>query len=362
MVAKVEYSNLLARIFLRRLFDRQFVIPEPSPALLTGFLEWYEEHVMKVDVSRIKVDRPIIMLALPRAGASILQNIICTHDKVSYLTNTMHMFRSCLCAAEHFRRRLNLNAKGERYLHDSVVVDVNTPADGIAFWGQWLKSDPYSLDFVEQSIDEFSAEEIESMKGMIRKIIFCFGADACRFFCKNPALLPQVRLLKDLFPEAKFIHVLRDPRMACNSLLKLHRLDNQQLEKIRASGRRPIPGDQPLIPYPRLPGLAEDVACYGAEDIRTTAHLWNAAVQFVNERKAELPAFHEVRYEDILADPEKEVFRIFEFCELDVPEESNRAFWSKIGEFGTIRHKNAYGNFDMVESICGDSMRKYGYL
>jgi len=359
---KVEYSNLLARILLDHPFDRQFVIPEPPRRLFRAFLRWYEAHVMKVDVSEIKIDRPIVMLALPRAGASILQNIICTHPEVSYLTNTMHKCRDCFCAAEHVRRKLNLNAKGERYLGDSVIVDVNSPADGIAFWGDLLKSDPFLLDYVEHSAEDFASEEIEEVKEKIRKIIFCFGSQARRFFCKNPFLLPQIRFLKDLFPDAKFVHVVRDPRMACNSLLKLYRLDNQQLAKIRSAGRNPIPGNKPLVPYPRLPGLAENVAKYGAEDVRTTAHLWNDAVSFVNQRKAELPAFHEVRYEDILADPQKEVFRIFDFCELEIPGKDKTAFWDKIGEFGAIRHKNAYGDFEVIESICRDNMRQYGYL
>lgn len=362
MNGKVEYQNLLSRIFLRPWFEHQFVFPEEPSGLLPHFMRWYEARVMKPDLSGIEIDRPIFMIALPRTGGSILQNIICAHPDVSYITNPMHVHRTCFCALEHFQKRLKINARGERYLGDSVVVDIETPSDGIAFWFQWLREDPHSLEYVARTVEDFSLEEIENIKQTIRKMIYCFEERSGRFFCKNPMLVPQILLLKDLFPHAKFVHVVRDPRMVANSLLKLYRLETQQIEKIRRKKRHLLLGDKPFVPYPRLPNLARNVQKYGADDIRTTAHLWNDAITLIHRNKDALPTFHEVRHEDILADPRKEVFKILEFCELSEPGKDNTKFWQKIGEFGAIRHKNAYDGFDVVESICRDNMRRYGYL
>ncbi len=362
MKSSVEYSNLLSRILLKSSFERQFVIPAHPPKLLERFLIWYERHMMNVDINHTGVDRPIFMIALPRAGASMVQNILCTHPNIAYITNTMHQFRSCFCAAERLRKRFNLNVKGERYLGDSVVVDANTPADGVAFWSQWLKADPYSLVYTERRIEDFSPEEIEKIFQTIRKMIWCFDDPASRFFTKNPGLLPRILLLKDIFHDAKFVHIVRDARMSANSLLKLYRLDNAQLNRIREKGRHGILDDKPFIPYPRFPSLAENVAKYGAEDIRTTAHLWNDAVSFVYLNKEKLPSFYEVRYEDILTNPKEEIFKIFDFLELPKITRDNTNFWGRIGEFGVLRHKNVYENFDVVESICRDNMKMYGYL
>ncbi|MHC4175971.1 MAG: sulfotransferase family protein [Planctomycetota bacterium] len=364
MSGKVEYPNLRSRILLRSVFKHQYVIPEEPPRWLEYFLKWYEKRVLRVDTSGIDIDRPIFIVALPRAGTSIVQDIICAHPDVSYITNSMHLFRTCFCGLEHLRRKFNLNAKAPRYLGDSISVDAEAPTDAVVFWGEWFKEDPYSLEYVERTIEDFSHEEIEHIKETIRKVIYCFGGRACRFVSKNPALLPHTLLLKDLFPDAKFVHLVRDPRMAANSLVKLCRLDRQQFAKICGKGYRTgiLAADRPLIPYPRLPNLAENVEKYGAEDVRTTAHLWNDAISFVNRNKDKLPTFYEVRYEDILADPQKEVFGILEFCELPEPGKDKTKFWEKLGEFGVIRHKNVYGEFDVVESICRDNMQQYGYL
>ena len=68
MSGKVEYPNLRSRILLRSVFKHQFVIPEEPPRSAVRFLNWYEKRIMKVDTSGIKIDRPIFMIALPRAG------------------------------------------------------------------------------------------------------------------------------------------------------------------------------------------------------------------------------------------------------------------------------------------------------
>jgi len=360
---KIKFSNLQSRMFLRSLFERQFIVPEPPPKLLEDFLKRHEQHVLNVDISHIPLDRPIFLIGVPRSGTSMVQDIICAHPNVAYITNTMHQFRRCFCAAEDFRKRLNLNVKGERYLGDSVEVDAGSPADAVAFWGEWLGEDPSSLEYVERRIEHFSKEQIEQIRQTIRKMIWCFGQTANRFFSKNLVILPNILLLKDLFPDAKIIHIVRDARMCANSLLKLYRLNQEQLTKIRAHGpRHDIYDEKPFVPYPRLPKLANYAREYGLEDIRTTANLWNDAVSLINEKRNNLPFFYEVRYEDILANPREEIFKILNFCELGDIKEDNNGFRKKLSNVGVIRHTSKYGDFEVVEEICRDNMQKYGYL
>lgn len=361
MSNSVEYSNLSARLLLKKRFENQFVVPEKPPKAMERFLQWYEKIFMDIDISDIEIDRPIFMVTLPRTGGSMLQNLLCTHPGISYITNTMHLMRTCFPGAEHLRKKLNLNVTGERYLRDSVIVDANTPADGVLFWAEWLQEDPFSLEYRALTIDDLNPEQIERMKTDIRKMIWCFGGKGHRFFTKNPGLLPHIPLLSQLFPDAKFVHIIRDPRQCANSLLKLLRMDNEQLEWIRKHGGHGIYDKGEFIPYPRLPHLAEIVAEHGVDDIRTTAKLWNDAMDFVNKHKDELPNFTEVRHEDLIAQPRETVARIFDFCELDQPDPNNKAFETSVGGVGKVHHVNKYGNYDVIESICSDWMKVYGY-
>lgn len=356
-----KYSSFAARLLMKPLFENQWVIPECPPRLVEQFLKWYEERRLDIDLSDIQIDRPIFIISLPRCGSSMLQDIICEHSQVAYITNMMDTFRSSLCAAEHFRQKLGFNVRGERFLKDSVEVDGGSPADPVATWADWFHQDPFRVEYQDLTIESFPPEDVARVKDAIRKVLWCFGGKATRFECKTPALLPHAVLLKDMFPDAKFIHLVRDARASANSLLKLFRLCNDQLIAIRRRKKQPIP-DTPFIPYPRMARLQEHIEAYGPDDIRTTAHLWNDGVDFVRKNQHLFPNFHEVRYEDILADPQMEIGRILDFCELPHPPQQNQGFWGKVSKVGVVHHKNAYANFDVVEEICQKNMQEFGYL
>jgi len=360
-----QCANLWSRLLMRRVFEDQWVLPvdDRQTAAVHRFFRWYEKHVMRIGSDGIALDRPVFVLSLPRSGSSMLQDLLCAHPSAAYITNMMHLFPDCFCAAEHFRRRLKLEVRGERFLQDSVEVGGGSPADPVGMWSAWLKQDPFALDPRPCTLADFRAAEIESIRGDLRRVVWCFGPGPRRFVCKTPALLPHVRVLHGLFPDARFVHLVRDARQNANSMLKLHRLCNEQWQRIHAR-RRARPRAPEFIPYPRLPRLPELVREFGASDLRTTAHLWNDAMDFVAQARRDLPAaqFHEVRYEDLCARPAEEMGRIFRFLDLPAPDAAAALYHRRLAQVGCVRHRNDYGNFDAIAGICGPALRRYGYL
>jgi hypothetical protein len=362
MSSKVEYRNLRSRLILKRGLEEQMAYPPEPPKLTERFLKWYERTVLDVDTRHIQIDRPIFLIGLPRSGTTMLQDIICTHPQVAYITNTMHKFRSCFCAAEDLRKRFKIDFRGERFLGDSVEVEAGSPNEGPAFFAELFGLNPSSVDYVELRFEDFPADWNEKAQQTIRKMIWCFGSQADRFFNKGTFLVPYILLIKDMFPNAKIIHIVRDARMCANSMVKLYRRNREQEAKLKPQLRHSDFNGDFLVPFPRLPRLAEYIEHYGPDDIRTTANLWNDAVSFVDERKDQLPFFYEVRFEDILANPKEEIFNILEFCELPKIADDQIEFWRKLDQVGVVQHTNQYGDFEIVEEICRDNLQRYGYL
>ncbi|MDZ4688361.1 MAG: sulfotransferase [Planctomycetaceae bacterium] len=359
---KVEYPNLRSRLLLHGLFQRQFIVPGEPPRLLEGLLLFIERYLMRIDLTGIDIDRPIFLLGLPRSGTTMLQDICCTHPEVAYITNAMHQFPRCLCAVEVMRKLLRLDAKGERYLADSVEVEAGSPNEGIKLWGTWFGWTPHDLRYVPRTPDSFTPAEIAEIRHQLRRIIWCHGRDR-RFFTKNPALIPDIAILQHIFPDAKYIHIVRDPRNSANSMLKLYQLEKQQLDRIRSNHRHGLYDRGVFIPYPRIPKLAEYIEQWGPDDLRTTAHVWNDSVSMIRGWRDKLPHFLEVRYEDILREPEQQLSRLFDFAELRPIQREDARFWNKIAKVGKIHHAhtNQYGNFELVEEICRDHMQTLGY-
>jgi len=359
---QVEYPNWQSRLLLSGAFQRQFILPEDPNPVLEGLLTFIERYLMRIDLTGIEVDRPIILLGLPRTGSTMLQDVCCTHPQVAYITNSMHQFPRCFCAAETMRKLLRLNARGERHLGDSVIVEAGSPSEALKFWGYWFGWDPYNLRYVPRPPESFTQQQIDEIHGYIKRVIWCHGRDR-RFFNKNPGLIPDIPILRHIFPDAKFIHIVRDPRDTANSMLKLYRLVLRQLEKIRSQTRHSYYQREPFIPYPRVPKLADYVAEWGADDLRTTAHVWKDCMAIVREWQDRLPHFLEIRYEDILREPEKELARIFEFAELRPVGREDTRFWDKMAGVGKTHHThtNKYGDFELIEDICRDEMQTLGY-
>jgi hypothetical protein len=360
-VTKMEFPNLRSRIFLRGVFQRQFLIPEDPPVLLEAALRFVEKFILRPNVTDIPVDRPVFLLGLPRSGTTMLQDIIGTHPGLAYITSAMHQFRKCFCAAEMLRTRLGFDVKGERYLGDSVEVSGGSPNEGLRFWADWFGWSPINPRYSPRAPESFTAAEIDAIKTTLRKVIWCFGRPWRRFFSKNPAIIPDLPRLNYMFPEGKYIHIVRDPRSCANSMRKLYHLEQKQLEFIRSQKRHGVYDNAEFVPYPRVTKLPDYLQKWGPDSVRTTAHVWKDCVDVVQECKPKLKSFLEVRFEDILANPKKELARIFEFADLEPIRPENKEFWNKIDGVGKTHHKNTYGEFDVIEEICRDYLRLYNY-
>jgi len=356
MNVHADYRNLLSRWILKPFVDRQFLIPlHPLPVAVEGFLKWYERRVLDIDVRGIAIDRPIFLIGLPRSGTTLLQDILCTHPDVAFITNVMNQFPSCFCAAEDLRRKLRLDFRAERYV-DGMEIRAASANEGMTFFAKWFGVDLYSLESRDLRIGDFAPSDVEGWLNTIRRIVWSSGGTRHRFFNKNPGLLPYMLLLNDVFPDARFIHLVRDPRQCASSMIKLCRRNQAQEAKLRGVSEEKL-----IVPYPRLPNLAEDVRRYGAHDLRTTAHLWDDAMSFVARHSGALRSFHTVRHEDIVANPKRELAKILEFCELRELNDPSARFWQEAGRISVVPSTVDDRNFALIEEICQTNMDRYGY-
>lgn len=122
-----------------------------------------------------------------------------------------------------------------------------------------------------------------------------------RFVNKNLQNSFRVRLLNSIFPDAKFIHIIRDGRAVAFSLLNKKR--DGATSPILLVGFKDILGDKyqhkrsELYNY----GLAWTKYVTKAREAGTVAQ----------------DRYYEVRYEDLIREPYNELRNILDFCELD---------------------------------------------
>lgn len=358
MALKTEYANTLSRLLLRGGFDNQFAFPvldHGPPAKLFGFIER-----LLPDPPATAPLSPVLLACLPRTGSTWMQKLLSAHPGLGSFTNWMHHFRSSIRVSCAVARFLHLDARGERFIRDSVVNGLHDSSEGLAFWGEWLGLDPRSLAYVDPRRAQLGEAKVREIYMTIAKALAQFPGKR-RFFCKNPGFIPYVTLLGELFPGARFIHLVRDPRPTANSMLKLLARCDEQLAVIKASGKKMVIALERFVPYPRLPRLAEYAGRFGVDDVRTTARLWRDSILYMEERGPGLGKVLTVRFESVLADPAGTVGKILDFCGLPPFAEDNPVFRELCGKTGKVAHVNDYRDYELIADICGETMRMMGY-
>jgi hypothetical protein len=115
--------------------------------------------------------------------------------------------------------------------------------------------------------------------------------DSRRLVLKSPTHSCRIPVLLELFPDARFVHIVRDPYAVFPSTVNLWKIlyETHGLQK------------------PKYDGLEEYV-------FSTYTHLYRR----IEATKRLIPdgQFHELRYEDLLADPQGELARMYEALEL----------------------------------------------
>ena len=183
-----------------------------------------------------------------------------------------------------------------------------------------------------------------------------------RFADKTPRNCYVVDELAEIFPDAKFLHIVRDGRDAALSLSRRPWL------RSAADGSGAVePGGYAYGTAPRFwvePARVEEFR--RVSDIRRCAWAWRRHTQAALDSLARIPERSlEVRYERLVAEPVEQGNRILDFLELE--DEKNRgALLTAVADasrrsVGRWRKELTASQVDEIEAEAGSLLRELGY-
>jgi omega-hydroxy-beta-dihydromenaquinone-9 sulfotransferase len=160
-----------------------------------------------------------------------------------------------------------------------------------------------------------------------------------RIILKSPPHTARIKVLLDIFPDAKFIHIVRDPYVLFPSTVRLWKSLNE------------LQGMQ----VPKHEGLEEYVfSCF--ERMYSTFEKQRALVDSAR--------FYELRYEDLIADPVKQIQAIYEQFELgDFDEVAPKlnAYFEQKRDYRVNKHNLDPALRDEITRRWGNYIERYGY-
>ncbi|TWX63305.1 sulfotransferase [Colwellia sp. C1TZA3] len=187
----------------------------------------YETEKYQVKKQKISLNNPVFITSLPRAGTSILLNVLTNTEHFSFQTYQDMPFIFLPLIWDEFSRKFGKKAtQVERAHKDGLEISLHSPeafeeAFFKAFWPQHYDKAKIPIWDTNHNLayDEF-------FKSHIQKLIFRDKhkghLNRTRYISKNNLNITRVSYLSQLFPTATILIPFREPLQHAMSLLLQH--------------------------------------------------------------------------------------------------------------------------------------------
>jgi len=204
-------------------------------------------------------------------------------------------------------RKLNWPLLGEFWLERRFAWKrVPSPAEGEGFWEHYLPAftPPVDAPYVPGP-EHVTDEEAERLRNAVREVCACQHRSD---FVGQYAGFPRVRLLRKVFPEARFIQVVRNPRSVAYHLVRRIEGGDHKLWGNREAWKAVMPSEL----RERLEGLEDTPLNFSGVLVRWYHNLYQEELGTLPEEDRA-----EVAYADLMGHPERTLKRAIKFVGME---------------------------------------------
>ena len=334
-----------------------------------------ESRLLRDDLDKTRIEAPIYIAGLARSGSTFLLEALAGHDDT-----VTHRYKDFppVFTPYWWNRFLGFMPKkdatpAERAHKDGIKITEDSPeAFEEALWMAFFPKlhDPATSALLERDYGDAAFEAF--YKDHIRKLLAV--RQGKRYLSKGNYNLTRLAYLQKLFADARFVLPIRAPAWHIASLIKQHRLfadglagNRKALDHMRRVGhfefgpdRRPInAGDDREIE------AIEELWARGDEvegQARYWAHLHGKIADQLETDARLREAVLIVGYENLCAEPEVTIRRLFEHCRLSISDDRVKDLASKVQFPSYYQPKFSDAERDMIDEITGPVAERFTLL
>jgi hypothetical protein len=325
------------------------------PGLIENPLAALERSLNEQPAENRTIEKPIFIVGCHRSGTTILYETLAQHPDLVYFTNASDLLPRIPILSNQLMGRMagKVTAETERFVKDGLKITYRTPSEGVRIWERYVtNSADYCLD---ETYDNPQMEQY--VRATIRKHLNYFKGK--RFVNKNPDNSVRMRYLNKLFPDAYFIHIVRDGRAVCNSLLKFR----------EAAADFFGPEHRYATSGVKVKAWSDIEKTWKTDPVTSIGLLWQEVMETVERDRQFIDAhrFLEFRYEDFLAQPLDYLQKIIHFCELPWTPTVEQIFQTASMQLSLGDRNDAWkkrlnpDDTERLMAIIGPKMQQYHY-
>ena len=240
----------------------------------------------------MNIEKPVFIIGSGRSGTTILYNLLALHPQLCWFSNLTDKFpRLPQLSIVHRVLDMPVVAGSMRREFVRRTRPSLRPGEGDNIY-HYCGFD----DKTKMTKEDLTAEMQRKFTGVIKNYLQATGKE--RFLNKQTANTQRIQVIDKMFPDAFYIHIIRDGRAVANSLLHVDWWDDIVVWWL---GYGP-----------------SDWASMGKEPIELCGLHWQRDVQEILENRHLFEdRYLELRYEELVEDTHGIMKRLLPFCELD---------------------------------------------
>jgi omega-hydroxy-beta-dihydromenaquinone-9 sulfotransferase len=202
-----------------------------ATSLVNSLAAGWEDVIYGRAVANARIEPPLFVLGHYRSGTTFLYRLLAQDPQFAHPNYYQAYFPSTFLCTEAFIAPLAALFLARRRLQDGLALSVRVPADDESALCTATLLSPYMcqafprdgvdyaryLTFRGVPEDEVAAWK-EALMIFMRKLSYKYKLP---IVLKSPTHTARVRLLLDIFPDARFIHIHRDPYTVFQSTKRL---------------------------------------------------------------------------------------------------------------------------------------------
>ncbi|MDM8530382.1 sulfotransferase [Anaerolineales bacterium HSG25] len=284
--------------------------------------------------------KPIFIVGTGRCGSTIFHQIFAHHPQVAWLTRYCDLYPHRPHRNYIAMRLLDLPLPS-RYVRKLIY-----PTEAYNFW------DYHCMGFSEPFRDLVKEDVTVKTKQHVNKIMAAMLTEKRNRLLIKITGWPRLSFLKEIFPEAKFIHVYRDGRAVVNSLLNVRWWSGWH-------------GPEQWRWGSMTPTQQEKWEQYDKSFVALAGIEWEILMDAQEQAKQMIPAedLLEIRYEDFCRHPLENFKQTMAFSDLAwTPEFETtvRQFQIKSADYKWRKQLSVHQQ-NLLNDCLVDSLAHYGY-
>ncbi len=240
-------------------------------------------------------ERTIFIIGSGRSGTTILYELLAIHPDLAWFSALSNRHPASRWAI-HFHRLLDAPLVGNRFKH--AIISRSrfirhlgiVPSEGEDIYEGYCG---FRQD-VRLTEEDWQPEADQRLKDIFKLHLEITGKD--RFLSKRTSNTQRIRLIARMFPDAHFIHIIRDGRAVA---LSYQNVEWWKDVRLWWAGTTPSEWEKE-----------------GRDPLELTGLHWKHNLEEIQSNRQVLSNYKEVRYESLVADPRSVMLELLDFCDL----------------------------------------------